>query len=98
MSNESSVRIPRATKHSSGQAVVRLNGHDHYLGKHGTRAAKNEYDRLTSEWLAGGRQLPDKHGGLSINELILAYLGHATNHYRKPNGEPTRQLELVRLA
>jgi hypothetical protein len=24
--------IPQTTKHASGQAVVRLNGRDHYLG------------------------------------------------------------------
>jgi hypothetical protein len=89
--------IPRPVKHASGQALVRLSGRDFYLGRYGTKAAKEEYNRLISEWLAGGRQLPDIDDP-TINELILAYLGHATKHSRKPNGEPTRQLELVRLA
>jgi hypothetical protein len=42
--------------------------------------------------------LPSQSGDLSVNELILAYVRHADKHYRKPDGQPTRQLELVRLA
>jgi hypothetical protein len=83
---------------ATGQAVVVLNGKTHYLGRYGTAASKAEYDRLISEWLAGGRQLPSGNGDLSVNELILAYLRHAEQHCRKPDGQPTRQLELVRLA
>jgi integrase len=90
---------PTYRKHrATGQAVVTLNGRDHYLGKYGTAASKAEYDRLIAEWLAGGRQLPSRDNELTVNELILAYMRHADKHYRKPNGEPTRQLELVRLA
>jgi len=33
----------------SGQAVVTLDGRDHYLGKHGSRGSRAEYDRLVSE-------------------------------------------------
>jgi hypothetical protein len=36
----------------SGQAVVTLSGHDHYLGKWQTPESKAEYDRLVGEWLA----------------------------------------------
>ena len=39
--------VPRYRKHkASGQAVVTLNGTDHYLGPHGTKVSKVEYDRL----------------------------------------------------
>jgi len=48
--------IPTYRKHRrSGQAVVHLNGKDHYLGRYGTAASKAEYDRLIGEWLAAGR-------------------------------------------
>lgn len=47
--------IPSLRHHKpSGQAVVSLSGRDHYLSKHGTGAAKAEYDRLIAEWLAHG--------------------------------------------
>jgi hypothetical protein len=42
--------LPKYRKHrASGQAVVTLCGVDHYLGPHGTRASKSEYDRLIAE-------------------------------------------------
>jgi hypothetical protein len=40
-----SYRLHRA----SGQAVVTLNGVDHYLGLHGTETSRREYDRVTAE-------------------------------------------------
>jgi hypothetical protein len=43
----------------TGQAVVRFNGRDFYLGRFKTKASLAEYDRLTGEWKANGRQLPD---------------------------------------
>ena len=49
--------IPRYRKHrASGQAIVNLSGQDFYLGPHGTKASKLEYDRLIGEWLANGRR------------------------------------------
>ncbi len=52
-------RLPSYRLHKpTGQAVVTLNGKDYYLGRHGTQMSKDAYDRLTAEWLAGGRQLP----------------------------------------
>jgi hypothetical protein len=59
MPNTSSTRTPSYRKHKgTGQAVVTLNGKDHYLGRHGTATSRDEYIRLVSEWMAGGRQLP----------------------------------------
>jgi hypothetical protein len=42
--------LPKYRKHkASGQAVVTLNGVEHYLGPHGTKASKTRYDRLIAE-------------------------------------------------
>jgi hypothetical protein len=47
---------PKYRKHkASGQAIVTLSGQDHYLGPHGTKASRLEYDRVIAEWIAGGR-------------------------------------------
>ena len=44
--------LPKYRKHrASGQAVVTLNGRDHYLGPYGTSASEAFYDRLIAEWL-----------------------------------------------
>ena len=51
--------LPKYRKHkASGQSFVELNGRRFYLGPHGTKASKNEYDRLIGEWLANGRSIP----------------------------------------
>jgi hypothetical protein len=39
--------------------VVTLNGQDLYLGRWNTSAGRAEYERLTGEWLAAGRRLPN---------------------------------------
>jgi len=48
--------LPKYRKHrATGQAVVTLSGRYFYLGPHGTRASRLEYDRLIGEWLQNGR-------------------------------------------
>jgi hypothetical protein len=41
-------------------AVVRIAGHDHYLGKYGN---PESYDRLVAEWLAM------RHNGCSVDRV-----------------------------
>jgi integrase len=88
--------VPQPTRHkATGQAVVRLNGRDIYLGRYGSPAAKAKYDRLITDWLDNGRQLPD--APRTVNEIILAYLEHAQTYYkpiRKRDGEPGRSGEI----
>ena len=50
---------PRYRRHrASGQAIVTLNGRDFYLGQYSSTASRQEYDRLTAEWLANHRHIP----------------------------------------
>jgi hypothetical protein len=93
--------IPSLRHHKpSGQAVVTLSGRDYYLGKHGSGEAKAEYDRLISEWLVHGRNLPLPTAAgpadITINELLVAYLDFADGYYRK-NGQPTSEPESIRV-
>jgi integrase len=94
--------VPAYRPHKpTGQAVIRLNGHDHYLGRHGTPASRAEYDRLIAEWLSNGRQLPPTPttdaDGLDINELIVADLDFAQVYYRKGD-QPAPEYDNIRLA
>jgi integrase len=95
-------KIPSYRLHKpTGQAVVRLDGRDFYLGKHGTEASQEAYRRLIAEWLTNGRRPPPHSAdhiagsvpGFSVNELILAYWRYAEQHYRKPDGTPTKELD-----
>ena len=98
-------KIPSYRLHKpTGQAVVRLNGKDHYLGKHGTDASNEAYHRLIGEWLATGQhRTPEPVSqsaitDLSINEFILAFYRHAEKHYRGPDGQTTREVDNLRAA
>ncbi len=75
--------IPKYRKHrASGQAVVTLSGVDYYLGPHGTKASKLEYDRVVGEWLAQGRApLLGADDSLTVVELVARYFQHAKEYY-----------------
>lgn len=92
--------IPKYRKHrASGQAVVTLNGKDHYLGPHQSKASKLQYDRLIAEFLANGRRpavASEQKAPITVLEVLAAYWKHARGYYRK-NGKPTSELEGLRL-
>src|SRR5262245_27746868 len=92
-------QYPAYRKHKgTGQAVVTLNGKDHYLGIHGTHASKDAYDRLIAVWLANGKRLPDPAAGptdVTVNEIMAAYLKHAAAYYVK-DGKATAELDCIK--
>jgi integrase len=84
-------RTPRYTLHSaSGQAVVKIAGQSIYLGKYGSRASRDAYDRTIGEWLARGRCLPTT-SGLTVSELLNAFRQHAEAYYVGRDGKPSRE-------
>lgn len=90
-------RLPKYGKHkASGQAVVKLDGRDIYLGPWNSRVSKLEYDRVVSEWLANGRSLPAAQD-LTIVEVCARYMNWATGYYVK-NGQPTGTAEGIKVA
>jgi len=81
-------QLPKYRRHkATGQAVVTLDGKDHYLGKFDSAASRREYDRLVSRWQQNGRTLPPSDDP-TIVELCAAFWRHAKSHYVK-NGRPT---------
>lgn len=80
---------PRYRHHRpSQQAVVTIDGREIYLGRHGTAASWEKYDRLILEWLANDRSLPKPQEAITIVELGAAYFRHCKTYYTK-NGKPT---------
>jgi hypothetical protein len=98
-----SVRTPRTPSYRlhkpTGQAVVTLDGRDFYLGRFGSPESQAEYDRIIVEWISNGRRLPAPVSGpgsdLTVNELLLAYLGFADSYYVK-HGRPTTEPASIR--
>jgi hypothetical protein len=82
----------------SGQAIVTLSGRDFLLGRYRSPASREEYDRRTAEWLANGRRLTIAGPDLTIVELIAAFLRHAKDFYRLPDGTPSGECDNFRPA
>ncbi len=91
-------RIPSYRRHHTGQAAVRLNGKDYYLGAYGTAASRQAYDRLINEYLANGRQVPagEDDSVITVVDLIAAFWTHANGWYVK-NGKPTDELAAYKV-
>jgi integrase len=92
--------LPKYRKHrASGQAFVELNARRHYLGPHGTKASKLEYDRLITEWLSSGRSSSfgiSKHV-ITITELAVDYVEYVRAYYGTgPNSELHRVIRVLR--
>jgi integrase len=91
-----SPKTPKYRLHKpTGQAVVTLNGHDHYLGDHNTEESRRAYDRLIAEWLLGGRAPISQGHDITMAELLDAFWQHAKKHYRS-DGKPTTSLDNFR--
>lgn len=79
----------------SGQARVRIDGKDHYLGEYGSPESRDRYDELIAEWFA--KQNADGVS-LRIDELAIRFMAHANEYYRTLNGEPTGEADNYRRA
>lgn len=98
-------RIPKYRLHkSSGCAVVRLNGRDVYLGKHGSDSSRTKYEQVIARWLANGRKLPEARGAAphhnddqTMCDLMVAFLEHAQTYYTK-NGKLTGEYNNIKDA
>lgn len=89
-------RRPAYTLHRpTGQARVRVDGRDHYLGPHGSQGSRDRYDDLVAEWLA--RNDDATRYSLAVDDLVLLYFEHAARHYRK-NGRSTSELSCIKTA
>lgn len=95
-----SVRVPSYRRHKpTGQAVVTLNGRDHYLGKYGSATSREKYARLIAEWSDRERTgtSADRRGPQTaaiVDEVILGYVRHVLDYYR----ESPKEIEKIRLS
>lgn len=94
-------RIPKYRLNSTtGRACVELNGHVHWLGAYGSEESREKYDRLIAEWLANGRQVPDRKpaADLLILELVDRFWTHAQAFYLNGDGSPSGEADNYKLA
>jgi len=92
--------IPNYRQHkATGQAFVELGGRRFYLGKHGSKASKEEYERKIAEYLGNGRKLAPTQvkTGITCRELAVHFLEWAEKYYIK-NGEQTKSFNFAQKA
>jgi integrase len=93
--------LPSYTLHkATGQARVRIDGKDFYLGPYDSAESREKYGSLIARFVAGRGPEPQNAESLhvSVSELILAFWRHAETHYRHGDGTPTTELKNLRLA
>src|SRR5262249_6090297 len=92
--------IPSYSLHKpSGQARVRLNGRDVYLGRYNSEESRREYARIVAELTAApAPAVVATVLDVSVNEVLVAFLAHAGRHYRRADGTPTNELKEYKLA
>ncbi len=106
-------RIPKYAKHKSGQARVRLNGKDVYLGKYDSAESRERYNELVAELLATRHE----NQRVTVDQLAIRMMTWARGYYiqRESDGriatvrsalryliadhgtEPTSQFSAVKL-
>ena len=78
-------QLPALRFHLSGQSVVRIDGQDFYLGKHGSPESLARYAVLVAEYQRGGLSLPPGFGVSDIDKLAgpLIAPGGLVHHFEK---------------
>ena len=97
-------RIPKYRHYKPKDlAVVRIDGKDHYLGRYESSESWEKYHRLVAEWFSRPSGAPPAKASpevdqLTINGLIFLYWEYAKGYYVDDEGEPTQELNDMRLA
>lgn len=100
-------KVPAYSRHKhSGQAVVRLDGTDHYLGPFGSDESHQRYALLIAEWRVKRQEQPQqtrvpgvarRSSILTIEQLLGLYWQFAKVHYSH-EGRPTKELTCMKYA
>jgi integrase len=74
----------------TGQARVRIDGRDHYLGPHGSEESKRKYEQFVRKLVTDRtkdemRARVQFAGDLTISELIVRYIQFVDGYYRGSN-------------
>lgn len=77
----------------TGQARVRIDGKDIYLGEYGSQESRDRYDALILDWLTNHGDITPQT--LCVDDLALLYMEHAENYYVK-NGKHTSEVHKSR--
>lgn len=97
-------KLPTYGHHKpTGQARCYVNGRTVYLGKYGSEDSRIRFGEIVARVVSGRPVDPfvqksaSPDAGLTIHELVLAFMRHAETHYTK-DGKPTSEISVLSLA
>ncbi|QOV90203.1 hypothetical protein [Humisphaera borealis] len=79
-----SSHIPKYSRHQRGQAFVKVDGRQIWLGRYGDPASREKYDRFVAQWLANGRVLLPLVAPAptsTVRNLLVPYWSWAKERY-----------------
>jgi len=82
----------------SGQAVVRVNGKDIYLGPYGSADATEKYEAILADLIRHKSVPLTTAGQITITDLMAAFMVYAATCYRHPDGSPTSEVKAFALS
>lgn len=77
----------------SGQAIVTINGREHYLGLWRSPKSHERYAAMIRQWRLAGEATLD--GSASLVDVLLAYRVHALDYYKQPTGGVSAEVEHI---
>ena len=97
-------KVPTYGHHkSTGQARVYVGGKSYYLGPFGSESSRIRYGEIVAKVVSGQPLDPfvpkatSPEAGLTVNEIVLAFMRHATAYYTK-NGQPSDEVHCFKSA
>lgn len=95
-------RLPGYLLHKpTGQARVRLDGRDHYLGVFDTPESWERYHQLLAARKCPGALVAPSaptRPEVTVTELAARFFQHAQTYYRRPDGSATHEVNNIRQA
>jgi integrase len=84
----------------SDSAFVEINGKRIYLGPHGTKESVMRYQQVLAEAAAGilPQTNKSKSTPISITQICDLFMSHAASYYLKPDGKPTSEVPILKMA
>jgi integrase len=96
--------VPKYRRHANGQVFVQIKGRRLYLGKFGSQESHDRYAKFIADLPKAAERIAAQRSSrfparFSINELIVAYMRHAQEYYRKPaqDGKSEETSEVTNL-
>ncbi len=90
------MKIPKLSRHKTGQARVRIKGKDHYLGTYGSPEAEQRYRQLIARLVSGQTAAEPATDHATVRDVVASYLLHVAATLGPESREPAQYSATVK--